>query len=406
MTITRKPAAIHGPRRDVTSDSGTRRSVSPSRRRSSITAMPTKTHRVSTWADSTRGYMYSDSWSAMLPRVLASHSQDGSSDTGDRFPWNGWRVKDGMLELTSANSRFSWRPILNRNILGFFGEERMDNDIRSPRRQFLKQASLVLAGAQASAFLPFSSAGADQTKPASAAGSDFVVETTGGKVRGAVQEGIKVFKGIPYGAGTAGKNRFMPPEKAASWTGVRDATAFGHVAPQVLAAGRYDYVRIIDWLTLPGGQSEDCLVVNVWTPGVKDHAKRAVLVSFHGGGFATGSGANIGYNGHPLAKYGDVVAVTLNHRLGCLGYLDMADIGAPPEFAHAGVAGMMDCVLALEWVRDNIANFGGDPGNVMIFGQSGGGAKVSHLMAMPSAKGLFHKAAIQSGSSLPAPHSR
>src|SRR5713226_5967811 len=109
MTITTKPAAIHGPRRDVTSDSGTRRSVSPSRRRSSITAMPTKTHRVSTWADSTRGYMYRDSWSAMLPRVLASHSQNGSSDTGDRFPRNGWRVKDGMLELTSANSRFSWR---------------------------------------------------------------------------------------------------------------------------------------------------------------------------------------------------------------------------------------------------------------------------------------------------------
>jgi len=277
---------------------------------------------------------------------------------------------------------------------------RVDNETGTSRRRFLKHASLVLAEAQVGALLPLASPprapDVGQANASPGRRPDLVVETLSGRVRGAVQDGINVFKGIPYGASTAGKNRFMPPKKPVPWSGVRDSTAFGHAAPQVPLGSNYDYARIIDWLTFPGGQSEDCLVLNIWTPAVKDDGKRPVLVSFHGGGFTTGSGANIFYNGLPLAKFGDVVVVTLNHRLGCLGHLSMADIGAPPEFAQAGVAGMMDCVLALEWVRDNIANFGGDSGKVMIFGQSGGGAKVSHLLAMPSARGLFQRAAIQS----------
>jgi len=145
---------------------------------------------------------------------------------------------------------------------------------------------------------------------------------------------------------------------------------------------------------------EDCLVLNVWTPGVNDNAKRAVLVSFHGGGYTTGSGNAPGFDGAQLALFGDVVVVTVNHRLASYGYTHLADLGAPPEFASAGVTGIMDLVASLQWVHDNIANFGGDPGRVMIFGQSGGGAKTSTVLATPSAKGLFNRAAVQSGSSL------
>jgi len=157
---------------------------------------------------------------------------------------------------------------------------------------------------------------------------------------------------------------------------------------------------MIFWDYQPGGMGEDCLVLNVWTPGIKDGAKRPVLVSFHGGGWATGSGNAIGFDGAQLARLYDVVVVTINHRLAALGYTHLADLGAPPEFASSGVAGVMDMTASLEWVRDNIENFGGDPGNVMIFGQSGGGAKTSVMLATPAAKGLFHKAAVQSGSQL------
>ncbi len=262
------------------------------------------------------------------------------------------------------------------------------------RRNFLKKASLLIAGTRAVSILPFTVA----SSRAAAAARAAIAETGAGKVRGATVDGIHVFKGIPYGGTTAGKNRFLPPTKPAKWTGVRDALEWGHIAPQPWSAGRIDYVRLIGWLNQPGGQSEDCLVANVWTPGVK--GKLPVLVSFHGGGFINGSSGAQGYHGEGLAKFGNVVVVTMNHRLGCLGYLHLGDLGTPSEFAKSGTVGMLDCVQSLEWVRDNIENFGGDPGNVMIFGQSGGGAKVATLLSMPSAKGLFHRAAIQSGSAL------
>jgi len=267
------------------------------------------------------------------------------------------------------------------------------------RRAFLKQSSLLVAAASAG--------GLGFAKPLfgqAASSSLFVTtETTCGKVQGMNLGGINTFKGIPYGASTAGKNRFMPPKKPASWTGVRDAFEFGQLAPQVPADSRADYTQLIDWDLQSGGMGEDCLVLNVWTPALKDGGKRPVMVSFHGGGFAIGSGAEPGYDGDPLARFGNVVVVTVNHRLASFGYLDLPGAGAPPEFAHSGVTGMMDLVASLEWVRDNIENFGGDPKTVMIWGQSGGGAKTSVMMAMPSAKGLFNRAAVQSGSQLTMP---
>ena len=224
---------------------------------------------------------------------------------------------------------------------------------------------------------------------------DDLVETSAGWVRGTRTSGVSAFLGVPYGAA----ERFRPPADPAPWRGVRDATAHGHIAPQPIPGARLDYTRLIGWLDQPGGQSEDCLVLNVWTPR-PDGARRPVLVSFHGGGFSSGSGNHRGFDGDPLARFGDVVVVTVNHRLGLFGFLHLADLGAPAEWATAGVNGMLDAVAALRWVNRNIAAFGGDPNRVMVFGQSGGGAKTSTLLAMPSARGLLHRAAVQSGSTL------
>lgn len=233
-------------------------------------------------------------------------------------------------------------------------------------------------------------------------GSFPIADTIYGRVRGMNVSGIKTFRGIRYGASTAGPNRFMPPVKPKKWNGIVDTMAYGSASPQKPGNPTQEYTQAVNWdAHVKSGIGEDCLVLNVWTPAIKDGMKRPVLFYIHGGGFSTGSGG-YPFDGDPMARLADVVVVTVNHRLGPLGYLNLDQLGWPSNYRYAGVAGMMDLVAALEWVRDNIYNFGGDPENVMVFGQSGGGAKTSLLMAMPSAKGLFHRAAVQSGSMLKA----
>jgi len=227
-----------------------------------------------------------------------------------------------------------------------------------------------------------------------------VVETQYGKIRGMNHQGVKTFKGVRYGASTAGKNRYMPPRPVEPWTGVVDTFDYGQISPQTPADRRGDYTNLIMWDQQMGGIGEDCLRLNIWTRSVNDGAKRAVLVIYHGGGFATGSGNAMGFDGYDAARNDDVVVVSVTHRLASFGYLHLVDLGAPEEFKYAGVVGVMDMVAALKWVNNNIEPFGGDPNRVMIFGQSGGGAKTSTLLATPSAKGLFHRAAVQSGSAL------
>jgi para-nitrobenzyl esterase len=222
-----------------------------------------------------------------------------------------------------------------------------------------------------------------------------VVETTGGKVRGVLNNGVHVYRGLSYGASTTGANRFMPPRKPEQWTGVRDAFQNGHSSPQVAPTA-----GAIGWgLRSNAQQGEDCLVLNVFSTGLNDGRKRPVMVWIHGGGYTYGSGSSLGYDGANLARTGDVAVVCINHRLNLFGHLYLGGAGGA-EFADSGNVGMLDIVASLEWVRDNIAKFGGDPGNVTIFGQSGGGGKVSTLLAMPAAKGLFHKAIVESGSTL------
>ncbi|MBL8642485.1 MAG: carboxylesterase/lipase family protein [Rhodospirillaceae bacterium] len=215
--------------------------------------------------------------------------------------------------------------------------------------------------------------------PAVAFAASPVVQTTAGRVRGFTDRGIQVFKGIPYGADTAPR-RFQPALPVSAWKGVRDAFEYGPSAPQARETGPV---------------SEDCLVLNVWTPGT-DKAKRPVMVYFHGGEYSAGSGSDPIYDGVNLCRHGDVVLVTVNHRLAVLGHLFLARL-AGPAYATSGNVGILDLVLALHWVRDNIAAFGGDPACVTVFGQSGGGAKIATLMAMPAAKGLFHRAITMSG---------
>lgn len=224
-----------------------------------------------------------------------------------------------------------------------------------------------------------------------------VANTTYGKVRGYQLRGINYFLGIPYGADTSGANRFMPPQKPTPWNDILPAVWWGNSAPQMMEK-RYanSYASFADHWNYDD-VSEDCLRLNVFTPAIADGNKRPVMVWLHGGGFVNGNGIEQdGYNGENFARKGDVVFVSVNHRLGPLGFSNFA-AAAGDKFAASGNVGMLDLVAALEWVRDNITNFGGDPGNVTIMGQSGGGAKVTTLTAMPSAKGLFHKAVVLSG---------
>jgi para-nitrobenzyl esterase len=237
------------------------------------------------------------------------------------------------------------------------------------------------------------------------------VETTSGKVIGRRSGGVSVFLGIPYGADTR-TQRFQPARAPEPWSGVRDCAAFGPQAPQMefnaaAVAGpgadlHSDFVKqVISTFRAGmqvGDESENCLILNVYTPEASPLRKRPVMVWLHGGGFAIGSAGDPQYDGSALCRRGDVVIVTLNHRLNALGYLYLGALH--DDFADSGNVGQLDIVLALQWVRENIAAFGGDAGNITIFGQSGGGAKVSTLLAMPPAQGLFHKAIIQSGPGL------
>ncbi len=223
-----------------------------------------------------------------------------------------------------------------------------------------------------------------------------IAQTAYGKVKGFILRGVTTFKGIPYGAPTGGENRFMPPRPPKAWDDIRPAVYYGELAPQrEYGRSPESYSAFVDhWnYDLIG---EDCLRLNVWTPGL-DGAKRPVLVWLHGGGFSSGSAVEQdGYEGENIARYGDIVYVSINHRLNSLGFSDLSAVGGE-KYRDSGNVGMLDIIAALEWVNKNIANFGGDPGNVTIMGQSGGGSKVCTVSAMPAAKGLVHKGVALSG---------
>ncbi|HEY4338521.1 MAG TPA: carboxylesterase family protein, partial [Steroidobacteraceae bacterium] len=213
------------------------------------------------------------------------------------------------------------------------------------------------------------------------------IETDSGRIRGGHSRGALAFKGIPYAGSVSGPNRFKAAPKVTPWAGVRDATALGPPAMQGPGTTYGEHEP---------PYSEDCLVLNVWTPAVNDGVKRPVMFYCHGGGFTSGSGGQNIQDGAHLAAAYDVVVVASNHRLGLFGYLYLGELAAE-EYATSGNQGLLDIVAALNWVKQNIATFGGDAGNVMVFGESGGGFKTSALMAMPSAHELLHKAGIQSG---------
>lgn len=219
-----------------------------------------------------------------------------------------------------------------------------------------------------------------------------IVSVSSGKLQGFIHRGIATYRGVPY----AHAARFMPPEAVAPWDGIRTALTYGFVCQQA------DVTQVDDLreFMLPhryGFPNDDCQNLNIWTPGIADGKRRPVMLWIHGGGFTNGSSIEqVDYEGENLSRKGDVVVVSVNHRLNVTGYLDLSAYGS--KYRYSGDVGIMDLVAALTWVHDNIAQFGGDPANVTIFGQSGGGGKVTTLLATPAAKGLFHKAIVESGS--------
>jgi para-nitrobenzyl esterase len=257
------------------------------------------------------------------------------------------------------------------------------------RRSFLSSAALATGILSGGAVNIITAAKSEDS------GSGPVVETACGKIRGRQIDKVYAFRGVPYGASTEGSGRFMPPQKPRAWTGVIETVELGHRSPQAASGPEPPEVKSMD---RQEPMSEDCLVLNVWSQSVKS-GKRPVMVWLHGGGFATGSAGFTIYDGANLARRHDVVVVGVNHRLNSFGYIYLADLGNS-KFAESSNVGHLDIIQALEWVRDNISRFGGDPGNVTIFGQSGGGGKVCTLLAMPQAKALFHRAIMESGSAI------
>lgn len=310
---------------------------------------------------------------------------------GQPFRRNRRNIAIGKSERVNNLSTRSLKAS-QRQIINF--KKRYTTMKRQPLSMLALASLLILSSCGQTAGVK--TAGAQQATGEIIASSETAVaQTESGKVGGFLQDGIYIYKGIPY----AKAERFMPPQPADKWEGVRSSRMFGPTCPQAVRMGwgADEHAFAFHWDD--GYPGEDCLRVNIWTPGLNDGKKRPVMVWLHGGGYAAGSGQELpSYDGFNLAKKGDAVVVTLNHRLNVLGFLDLSAYG--DKYAKSGNAGLLDLVAALQWVNKNIAAFGGDAQNVTIFGQSGGGGKVSTLLATPSAKGLYHKAIVQSGSML------
>ncbi len=282
--------------------------------------------------------------------------------------------------------------------------------MKNKRREFLQKIGLGTAGlGVVASTATLTSCNASENKQGAEIndaqflqiGDDIANAETGyGKIRGYQLNGIYTFLGIPYGADTSGKNRFMPPERPEPWSDVKPTIWWGNSAPQIMD-NRYanPHASFADHWNYDD-LGEDCLKLNVWTPGIADEKKRPVLVWIHGGGFTNGNAIEQdGYHGENLSKQGDIVFVSINHRLGPMGFTDLSGVGGE-KYKSSGNVGMLDIIAALDWVQENITNFGGDPNNVTIIGQSGGGSKVTATLAMPSSQGKVHKAVALSGSML------